>query len=478
MATFRFGRDVNMKWQGNDIQGPAGTIFRISDAYYEEFNSQVGQVEPTLEWLVTNELAAVQSQVAGLPVSATLPITATTSTAGTNISFAVGTAPAGYVLTSNGSGSAAFAAAAAATPATVVQGTSPISVSTSSNTATVSLSANYQTAGTYVTSVSGTSPITVSGTTAITVSIDPTLTTANSAEIIRQYVKNDSGVALTKGQPVYITGANGTNVLIGLSAASAEATSSKTLGLLEQNLAINGLGYVITEGRLTNIDTSTATAGQSVWLGASAGSKTYGAPPAEPNHGVYLGVVTKANASTGEIFVKVQNGYELDELHDVSAASPSDGDIIQYKTSSSLWTNSSITNAGIATSGHSHSGLLPTGGTTGQVLSKVSGTNYDVTWSAATGGASLSNTAAIALSTTASAGTATDASRQDHVHPTTGINKVYYQTTTPTGGSYTTGDLWIDSDATLGGPITLIDSTSSTSTTTAATPKNVKTTYD
>jgi hypothetical protein len=52
--------------------------------------------------------------------------------------------------------------------------------------------------------------------------------------------------------------------------------------------------------------------------------------------------------------VQVQNGYELDELHNVSAASPSDGDIIQYKTSSSLWTKSSIASAGIAASVHTH----------------------------------------------------------------------------------------------------------------------------
>jgi len=57
-------------------------------------------------------------------------------------------------------------------------------------------------------------------------------------------------------------------------------------------------------------------------------------------------------------------------------------------------------------------------------------------------------------------------------------NRVYYQTSTPTGGSYAVGDIWVDSDSVIGGPLTLTDSISSTSTTTAATPKNVKTAYD
>lgn len=240
---------------------------------------------------------------------------------------------------------------------TTVVGTSPIAVSTSGSTATVSLNANYQTAGTYVTSVAGTSPITTSGTTAITVGIDQTAITANSAtnaEVIRTYVKNTSGSAMTKGQVVYVSGADGTNVTIQLSTASTEAGSSKTLGLLAQDLANNAFGYVIENGLITGIDTSAATAGQTVWLGNTPGSRVYGAPPAEPSHSVYLGVVARSNANNGEILVKVQNGYELDELHDVSAASPSDGDIIQYKSSSALWTKSSIASAGIAASVHTH----------------------------------------------------------------------------------------------------------------------------
>lgn len=52
-------------------------------------------------------------------------------------------------------------------------------------------------------------------------------------------------------------------------------------------------------------------------------------------------------------------------------------------------------------------------------------------------------------------------------------NKVYYQTSEPTGGTYATGDIWIDSDSALGGPILLTDSANSTSTTTAATPNAV-----
>lgn len=228
-------------------------------------------------------------------------------------------------------------------------GTSPISVSTASGTSTISLNANYQTAGTYVTSISGTAPITASGTTAITVGIDQTAITANSAtnaEVLRTYVKNTSGSAMTKGQAVYINGADGTNVTIQLAAASSEVTSSKTLGLLAQDLANNAFGYVIENGLLAGIDTSSATAGSSVWLGNTPGSLAYNAPPADPANSVYLGVVARSNINNGEIVVKVQNGYELDELHNVTISSVTNGQALIYSSSTSAWTNQTITSGG------------------------------------------------------------------------------------------------------------------------------------
>jgi hypothetical protein len=52
-----------------------------------------------------------------------------------------------------------------------------------------------------------------------------------------------------------------------------------------------------------------------------------------------------------------------------------------------------------------------------------------------------------------------------------GGNTVYYQTSAP--GSANTGDIWIDSDSVLGGPIELTNSPNSTSISTAATPNSV-----
>jgi len=350
LATFTFGRDVNIHWNGFDVEGSAGTVFSIPDQLYEEFEGDFRPVEPSLTWIDTNEFQTLENNVSVSTLSATFPIALATSSTGKTISISSSTSPNGYLLSADGSGGVIFTPASTSGLTSVV-GVSPISAIIAGGIASVSLDANYQTAGTYVTSVVGTSPISATGTTAITVTIDQAALTAGAAttsEALRTYVKNATGSTITKGQAVYITGADGTNALIGLASASADPTSSKTLGIAANTMTNNAFGYVIENGQLSNIDTSAATAGSSIWLGATPGSLVFNTPPAEPDHAVYLGVVTKANPSTGEILVKVQNGYELDELHDVFVGGVSTALPLVYNSTSSGWVAQALTSVGIA----------------------------------------------------------------------------------------------------------------------------------
>ncbi len=358
MATFTFGREIDIHWNGYDIQGPAGTVFSIPDQLYEEFDSDIAPVEPTLVWIDINEFLTLSNEVSTSTLSASLPIALATSTSGKTISLSSTTALNGYLLAADGSGGTIWTPASTSSLTSVI-GVSPISTVISGGTVSVSLDANYQTAGTYVNAVIGTSPasvVTASGTS--TISIDQSAitgaTAATNAQVVRFLVKNTTGTTIPKGSAVYVSGATGDNALISLASATSETTSSKTLGITSESIATDAFGYVIEAGYLTNIDTSSTTAGAAVWLGNTPGSLVFVTPPAEPSHAVYLGVVVRVQSNNGSILVKVQNGYEIDELHDVSAASPTDLDILQYKGSSSLWTKASISNAGIAASVHTH----------------------------------------------------------------------------------------------------------------------------
>lgn len=155
------------------------------------------------------------------------------------------------------------------------------------------------------------------------------------------YVTNDDAVSITKGQPVYASGGIGDRLKVKLAFNTGDATSAQTVGLvLSDSIAAGQKGLIIVQGLLTGLsilDTSTWSDGSPVYLGATAGSITPNKQYA-PNHLVYLGFVTTAsNGSAGRLYVRVQNGYEMDEIHDVSAQTPNNGDTLIYNSSNSLW---------------------------------------------------------------------------------------------------------------------------------------------
>lgn len=351
MATFTFGRTVDIHWNGFEVVGPAGTVFSIPDQLYEEFNDDIFPVEPTLDWIDQNEFLTLSNSVSVSTLEGTIPISITTTTSGRNVAISSSTNPAGYNLVADGSGGVIFQAGSTGALTSIV-GVSPMSTIIVGSTASVILNANYQTAGTYVTGVVGTSPISASGTTAITVTIDQAAitgaTAATNAQVVRFYVKNTTGTTIPKGSAVYVSGATGDNALISLASATSDPTSSKTLGITAESIANDAFGYVIEAGYLTDINTSTTTAGAAVWLGDTPGSLVFVTPPAEPSHSVYLGVVVRVQAINGSILVKVQNGYELDELHDVFVGGVSTALPLVYNSTSSGWVAQALTSVGIA----------------------------------------------------------------------------------------------------------------------------------
>lgn len=158
-------------------------------------------------------------------------------------------------------------------------------------------------------------------------------------EVVR--VKNDSGSAYTGGEVVYISGSNGTNLLTNLANASSEATSGNTIGLVTEPIASNNHGFVTTFGLIRNVNTLHLTEGAPVWLATTAGGTTSTRPSA-PNHGVMLGFCLRKHAVNGVIFVRVDNGWELDELHNVLITSPTNGQALVYDSAAGLWKNASV----------------------------------------------------------------------------------------------------------------------------------------
>jgi hypothetical protein len=169
-----------------------------------------------------------------------------------------------------------------------------------------------------------------------------------SPNSIFAYVTNDDSVSITKGQVVYAFGGTGDRMTVKLANNTSDATSARTVGVvLSTSIAANQKGIIILQGLLDGLSilpTSTYADGDSIYLGATAGSIT-NVKQYAPNHLVYVATVTTAsNGSAGRMYVRVQNGYELDELHNVQAQSPTLNDTLYYDNlvSPPQWKTASI----------------------------------------------------------------------------------------------------------------------------------------
>jgi hypothetical protein len=164
----------------------------------------------------------------------------------------------------------------------------------------------------------------------------------SAATSLKNIVMNMSGATMALGAAVYVSSANGDNPVVSLAQANTEATSSKTVGLLESSISHGGTSNVIQNGLIVGLDTSTATIGDPVWLSpTTAGGLLYGLAnkPVAPNHLVFIGKVVRVHANQGSILVNVQNGFELNELHDVLLTSVADNNVLTYESASGLWKN-------------------------------------------------------------------------------------------------------------------------------------------
>lgn len=149
---------------------------------------------------------------------------------------------------------------------------------------------------------------------------------------------NGSGSTISKGQVVAVAGAQGQRPSLMLADASSEATSAPTFGFATQSIANGAEGFVTTFGVVRGFDTSAVAAGDDIYLSTTAGGFTATRPLA-PNHTVFLGWVIKSHASSGEIFVNINNGWELNELHNVYISGPTQGQALTYDATAGYWTN-------------------------------------------------------------------------------------------------------------------------------------------
>jgi hypothetical protein len=153
---------------------------------------------------------------------------------------------------------------------------------------------------------------------------------------------NNTGTQIARGKVVYVVGAQGQRLTVALADADTEILSKDTIGFTSESIADGAEGFVIVQGVINNISTTGMTDGATVYLSQTAGGYTT-TPPPDPAHLVVLGfIVNGGSGGAGSIYVKVDNGYELEELHNVSnsekaTAVDADAVLLRDSADNNLW---------------------------------------------------------------------------------------------------------------------------------------------
>ena len=153
-------------------------------------------------------------------------------------------------------------------------------------------------------------------------------------------VRNLSGQTLLNGNVVKVTGASGNKVTVDIADSSTEYESSATFAVVTETISNNSTGKVTTEGLVRGLNTSAFTEGVAIWLG-STGAFT-DVKPSSPNHLVHVGWVVRSHATEGTILVRISNGWELEELHDVLITNVQDGQGLVWDATNSYWKNADL----------------------------------------------------------------------------------------------------------------------------------------
>jgi len=202
------------------------------------------------------------------------------------------------------------------------------------------------------------------------------VTLKNGVDLVARVVNKVSpNTTLTKAayQAVKVSGAQGGRLAIGLAQGNTDLNSADTIGLVTETIATNQEGFIITVGQLLDINTTGSLQGET-WADGdvlylsptTAGRLTNIKPTGATGHIVVIGYVEYAHATQGAIYVKIMNGWELDELHNVyiNPSTLADNNLLQYDSSTSLWKNESLSTAGVQPTLQSGTNIKTINGTT------------------------------------------------------------------------------------------------------------------
>lgn len=206
---------------------------------------------------------------------------------------------------------------------------------------------------------------------------------------LQTYVYGKATAAITKGQLIKKTGANGSSGVITFAPTTANMTDGQAIiGIAAENIALNGFGYIISTGNIRGFNTTGSSSGETwadgdvLYYNPTGNGLMTNVKPTAPNIKVEVAVVTNAGSgSSGSVAVEILHGSVLGGTDsNVQLTTPSNGQILTYDGTNTYWKNTTLTaGTGITTTPSSTGVITITNTAPDQTVAISSGTGISVT---------------------------------------------------------------------------------------------------
>jgi hypothetical protein len=148
-------------------------------------------------------------------------------------------------------------------------------------------------------------------------------------------VKNAEGSTLNNGDVVYVSGSTGDNPQVQLAQADALSTLRGIAVVTQNTINNNAVGYATTYGRVRELDTSSWSAGDTLYISATTPGELTNVKPTHPNFAMRVGWVVRSHAAEGSIFVDTDR--EIDIFTSGSVLFASDDGELSEDNSNLYW---------------------------------------------------------------------------------------------------------------------------------------------
>ena len=160
-------------------------------------------------------------------------------------------------------------------------------------------------------------------------------------QVIR--VKNNSNsVAIPKFTLVMFAGATGDTVKVSPAITNGSVPHEYMVGITAEVIPADGFGFVKTEGVLQNVNTAAYQLGTILWADPANPGLLTATKPEAPNLKLPIAAVTRVQANSGRVLVRMTTGLTLSEIHDVQTNGKTDGDALVWDADNNRWTNAVV----------------------------------------------------------------------------------------------------------------------------------------